>query len=1120
MASAYQQICAALAGATSPDPNVRGPSDTQLKQWETEPGFHSTLQDVAADVTIDLKLRLLAVITLKNGIDKYWRKTVKVGAVQPAEKVKIRQTALAVLLNEENDKIAGYNSLVVSKIARCDYPQEWPDLLHTLLQTIQTAFVDNAHEVESEPVRRRVQHRALHALYMVVKALCSKMLPTSRKLYQQLAPELLRYTATIYTDRADRALQLLGELVPRPGEEHLLQLHSGRPQDAEAESCLRLAALALKTLRRVVVYGFRECHKSPEVVSVVSMLVEYLRKFMPLRTSVPLHPTGLKRSLNTILLQTGKVYLDMQNHDVANFVRIPSSLEVVRFYWSIAEESAVPNDDVILEKVLIHSLRLLKNLIKNPALNIPADRDLLTTVPTNITARASTPSIRRVVYDRLLTPEFVKRACEVLVGRYMVLTEDDRTSWEDNAEEWFIEQEADRWEYNLRGCSEKVFMDLMSTNRDTLQPVVMSMLQMASGDITNPDDFNAILLKDAVYCAVGLTAHDMFDFINFESWFQTKLLAEATTTDPRLTPLQRRIAWLIAQWLPVQPSPTLYVPVYRLLIQLMSGNNDMAVRLTAVSTLKAVVDDFGFELQPFLGYVQPVLDSLTAVLGDVDGVDCLGGVVSCLATVVERLEGVIAPHVDTIMGIVPMLWDAADGQELFRAHILHILSKLVVALRADSEQLHPFIIRVLTYSIDVQNPAHVYLLEDGLDLTLAVLRNAKRCTTELFSLMGFIVRVLDYGSESLKKALAIVECFVILDIRVLDAHARGILTQISETLGNLKPEASQATLRCLDSIIQATSADPHYSDALKSMMLETGLVNRIITTVLSDTELAVVVVGYLKIVARLVVEDPAWTLGCLVDGRTLTAWCEKWDNMGQAADRQLTAIALTSLCTILLPSPQSPQSPSVSHQQYLATLQPHLPTILGMASSLIAEQRSLKEFKRAGNTSTGGGRHKHFVLNGEIDNDADADDDVDNDDDEDDAELERDGYDADLDVDTAGVHDVEGFQAPHAQRRKALLKATRDAALVRLFHGVSTQSPLTSIPRRANRTRMETAVVCAWARILAGLAGANAAAVSASADQQSRVRAYELIVGLLGSVDGVEELRAAVGEVIGEGVVL
>ncbi|KAI8593553.1 armadillo-type protein [Geranomyces variabilis] len=1003
--SAYEQICLVLQAGVSPDPAQRNPADAQLKQWEVEPGFYSTMQQVAADASLDQRLRLLAAITLKNGIDKYWRKTVRVGAIQPAEKEQIRSKCLEMFA-EEHSKIADYNSVVISKIARLDYPRDWPTLLESLVQTIQVSFADDDSTTMDPNSRRRVQYRSLNTLYLVVKVLCSMMMPASRSVYQQIAPELLRYTATIFTARCNHFLQMVERLND-----------ASTPANYEpAENSIRLAAVALKALRRVVVYGFKEYHQVPEVVATTDMLMQYLQKLLPLRSAVEASPSKqINKSYRTILYQIGKVYLNMQKQNIASFVQIPSGIEIVRFYWSRIEESSVPDDDVLQEKLLIQSFKLLRGLIKNPGLN--AERTsvyspaMLDATPASAHVQMETPSLKRLVEQRLLTPEFVTSACQVLVGRYLVIGSEEWKLWQESPEEWFVELEADRWEFSLRGCAEKVFMDLMSTNRAALQPVVMSMLQMVSEPVSDPADFDKIRLKDAVYGAVGLAASDLFDFVNFESWFHNCLVKEATTADPRFTILHRRIAWLTAKWIPVQPSPSLYAPVYELLMKLVDPARDMAVRLAAVAALHTVVDDFGFEVDVFRPYVEPVLSALAALLTEVDGVECLGGVVGCLSGIVERLQDVVAPYVPRLMQVLPELWRLAADQQMFRGSILHIFSKLVVSLREDSEQLHPVLLPILAYSVDVNNPAHVYLLDDGLDLWHAVVCNATTLTEDLHALVGLAVQILDFGSEGLKKALGIIECYVVLDVRVLDAHANGVLTQISNALETLRPEAAPATLRCLDVIVQTTYSAARLP-ALQQALVATRVIERLMVAILNEAEIAVVVVGCLGIIARLAACEPAWTLALLAEtnnGAGIDIWCDKFDNMGTTKQRKLTAVGLTSLCSLLCADSPCPPALRPAAQSLLA---PRISAILPIISSVLADAQSRRAM-------SGYGYFRHLDIPA-----ADADG-AGGEDDEEEAEL-----DADV-VDDLGAFDQTIDQspenAPHARRRRAL--ASEDPAV-------------------------------------------------------------------------------------------
>lgn len=64
-----------LRSASSSDPQQIQTGTKQLQQWEKSPGYYVHLQSAYIDRRLPLEIRYLAIIQLKNGIEKYWRKT-------------------------------------------------------------------------------------------------------------------------------------------------------------------------------------------------------------------------------------------------------------------------------------------------------------------------------------------------------------------------------------------------------------------------------------------------------------------------------------------------------------------------------------------------------------------------------------------------------------------------------------------------------------------------------------------------------------------------------------------------------------------------------------------------------------------------------------------------------------------------------------------------------------------------------------------------------------------------------------------------------------------------------------------------------------------------------------
>ena len=86
--------------------------------------FISQYMDASYIRKSPLEVRYLAIIQLKNGIDKYWRKTAT-NAVTKEDKAAIRTRLLESAINEADSRLALQNALVVAKIVRFEFPHDW-----------------------------------------------------------------------------------------------------------------------------------------------------------------------------------------------------------------------------------------------------------------------------------------------------------------------------------------------------------------------------------------------------------------------------------------------------------------------------------------------------------------------------------------------------------------------------------------------------------------------------------------------------------------------------------------------------------------------------------------------------------------------------------------------------------------------------------------------------------------------------------------------------------------------------------------------------------------------------------------------------------------------------------
>lgn len=119
-------IYSLLANSMSQDESNRKPAESDLAQSESRPGFCSCLMEVitAKDLASQVDIRLMASVYFKNSINRYWRKRRDSSGISNEEKQHLKQKLLSHL-REENYQIAQMLAVLISKIARFDYPREW-----------------------------------------------------------------------------------------------------------------------------------------------------------------------------------------------------------------------------------------------------------------------------------------------------------------------------------------------------------------------------------------------------------------------------------------------------------------------------------------------------------------------------------------------------------------------------------------------------------------------------------------------------------------------------------------------------------------------------------------------------------------------------------------------------------------------------------------------------------------------------------------------------------------------------------------------------------------------------------------------------------------------------------
>lgn len=788
-----------LKGAASSNPQQIQTSTKQLQTWETQKQFFVHLQSAFLDPRLPLEVRYLAIIQLKNGIDKYWRKTAN-NAISPDDKAVVRNRLIPSVISVGDQRLALQNALVVAKIVRFDWPNTWPDILPELMDILRFST--------REPNPLALSRPLLTAKH-IVKELSTGRLRSTKVSLQSVAPELLNVVGTIYFERIQHAM---------------IGLTSGDVEETFVQQGLEQALLAVKVARRLAVTGYEFPNRAAEIQQLNDLATNYLKELFRITYEAPVVMQDLTRDLlQKNMLQVAKFHVEMaQMHPVA-FVLL-NGPTLIQLYWGLvsnfgesfgsktAEVSTIRRDGdasaddgaSVFEKVCINGLLVIRACLKlvfSPVQTLRFSKD---------EKREDEKKEAVATLKEVFTDDFISTIMDQLVRRYFVLREQELAEWQDEEEEWARREEGEGEDIDtsIRVCAEKLFLDISINYKGLIvQPLVAAFQAIA-----NPKNED-ILLKDSIYTAIGLAAPVVYEHIDFDAFIQNTLIIEVRKQQLAFKILRRRIAILLGQWISIKVSetskPTVY-EIFKLLLAKDDALNDQVVRITAAKQFKNIGDAWEFDPSQFLPFAPDILSQLMSLIQEVELSETKLALLNTVSVLAERLEHHITPYADRIISLLPPLWDESGSEHLMKQAILAILTRLFVSMKATGIQYHGLALPIIKRAVEPGAEEAVYLLDDALDLWDSIVKetptpsSSSELNSDLISLMEYVIPTLELGSEALRKALEITESYLLFAPSAVlsDPFLERLLKALSELLDNLKPDASGLVTNIIEQIIK------------------------------------------------------------------------------------------------------------------------------------------------------------------------------------------------------------------------------------------------------------------------------------------------------------------------------
>ncbi|KAH8700376.1 putative importin 11 [Talaromyces proteolyticus] len=957
-----QNLFYALEGAASSTHQRVRVGTQQLQHWEKQDGFYPLLQEAFLRHSLPIEVRYLAIIQLKNGIDKYWRKTAT-NAIKKEDRDRIKTRALEAGIVEPSPQLALHNALVVAKILRYEFPNsEWPEAIPSLISSLRTAAQPGTNPMQLP--------RTLAILLQIIKELSTARMQRVRASLQSVSPEIFRLLGTIYIEKVNSWTTLLEQ---------------GSLDNEVLLGLLEQSLTSLKVLRRLIISGFEHPSRDKDVQEFWQLSNAQFTKFFTYVESGSNLSTQVVTFIGKHLLQLSKLHVEMAKSHPASFGLLSDCVPLVKSYWTIVSklgeiyEAETQNIDggssedseqkSIIDRLGLKALLLIRACAKmafHPVHTFKFQKQ---------EEKEERNRSVELVKSQLFTEDFVIMVMELLISKFFKLRRIDFQEWEEEPEEWERKEDtiSEAWEFSIRPCSEKLFLDLIISFKTLLIPQLLNVFY----SFANPQNRD-ILMKDSLYSAIGLASACLEQHLDFNTFIESTLIPEVQIHDEGYKVLRRRTAIVIGQWMPVQPEKLNHSFIYQVFQHLSNRDdplNDLAVRITAGRQLKNVLDPFEFSPQAFLPYATPILQNLLTLIQEVDQAETKMALLETVRTAVVKMEDHILPFSDQIISLLPPLWEQSGEAHLMKQAILTLLSSLMNALKGDSVKYHGDLLPLIENSLEPGSESIVYLLEEALELWAAVLTQTPApASPGVLSLLPRLFPIFEAATDSAPLALQIAESYILLAPQEVlnDQNRTPFLVSLESLLSSAYRQRVGVVPHLVEMLIRSAETIDGGSTNSYNVIARSLLDSSFLHTILEGLHSAhqssqttgpnritsdiygVLETDYFSVVARLALGNPQVFFSAIstatgtseeqVLSWLLTEWFFHWDNIGLVTQKKLHALALTQLLAISTIKNAPPPTYLLNHLQSYLTIWTDVVTELSEGTEATDDPHAAKDY--------------------------------------------------------------------------------------------------------------------------------------------------------------------------------
>jgi len=403
--------------------------------------------------------------------------------------------------------------------------------------------------------------------------------------------------------------------------------------------------------------------------------------------------------------------------------------------------------------------------IKDFEPDIDNDESETTQSPADVSEQVK---IGKLLLSNYFTAENMTNLFEVTTFKYLRMPSDRLQLWEDDPEEFLINELNDSYAHSLYPAAEYLITLMLRYSKEFKISASQCIFQVFPSLLSAQMDDNNILMLDSAYNVFALFGQELKSKrANFRAIFKNYICPNFRRDLPKI--LKRRVTQIIQNWSAEIYDSKFEIVALDILLECFN-EEDKITRVYTAMALKSMFDHFDFKKPDLQRFIGPSFSHIIQLIDDMDEPTALAYILEIISTVISKLKEAVRPFTQDILNKVFLIWQKEEESgtgAMVKSAVIEIIASLIAALVGCAIELEavylPLLQQILGSSTNQMNN-ELICLESCLSLWWTAIQHAPFLTPDILKLFPFIEGILEENIEYLtiyKRGLRVIQAYVL-----------------------------------------------------------------------------------------------------------------------------------------------------------------------------------------------------------------------------------------------------------------------------------------------------------------------------------------------------------------------